>query len=67
MVGDETAITDEFIQALAPLKKLTQLNTWRTGVTDSGVQELKRNRPGLTIETGNLTLRKPDSTQRNKP
>lgn len=63
----ETAITDESVASLTPLKKLTQLNTWRTGVTDSGVRALKRDRPGLMIEAGTLTLKKPDSTQRIKP
>jgi hypothetical protein len=63
----ETAITDESVAAMAPLSKLTELNTWRTGITDSAIRNLKRDRPGLMIETGKLTLKKPDSTQRNKP
>ena len=63
----ETEISDKTLASFKDLNQLKNLNTWRTRVTDSGVQSLQRVRPGLKIETGRNTLRKPDSTQRIKP
>ena len=63
----ETAVSDAAIPEIARLNKLKSLNTWSTRITIAGVSNLQAQKPGLQIETGSATLRKPDSTQRKKP
>jgi hypothetical protein len=63
----ETAVSDAAIPEIARLNKLKSLNTWSTRITMAGVSTLQAQKPGLQIETGSATLRKPDSTQRKKP
>lgn len=55
------AVTDTGLLALASCTKLKKLYLWKTAATEKGIQALKRTIQGLDVESGSLTLIKPDS------
>jgi hypothetical protein len=59
-----TDITDKGLARLSRNRKLRKVHLWGTQVSPEGVQAFRRSNPGIIIETGDLRLKAPDTTQK---
>ena len=59
-----TAISDKGLEKLSGCKNLKTLFLWKTNATAEGIAKLKQALPNLTIEAGEFSFKKPDSTKK---
>ena len=62
-----TKITDSGLRLLSNSKSLKKLYLYNTQVSKEAVDQLKKQLPGLEVESGNFKFDKPDSVKKLKP